>query len=700
MQENTQPDQNPETNQNSGVQEEKPETADAVVNHEKTASGPTPEETKQQITESEDVEIRELLNYKAKETTTEQPSEPGSEKVEEPAQADTKQISEEERSEIASLIASSKAGEKTVSTAEGQGDHDMVTFDTIDIDQLNKQELVELLEDVVAEKDVSKIRNQIAKIKAAYLLRRKDDVDRELQEFTHGGGEEKDFVYHDDPLDKRYNSAFRQYKDHKARFAQDLEKQKQTNLSEKFRILEELKELISSEETLKKTYDEFKRLQDEWKEIGMVPAAELSNLWQSYHFLVEKFFDKVRINKELRDLDLKKNLDLKMALCEKTEELFVEKSIIKSFKLLQKYHDEWREIGPVPSEKKEELWNRFKAATDTINQRRKEHYKGLQEEQQKNLEAKKVLCEKAEQLIAVEAVSLKDWQKQTNELNEMIKVWKTIGRAPKAHNDEIWDRFKKSLDNFFERKRSFFAEVKEQQLNNYNLKLNLCVEAEALMDSTDWKKTTQNLINLQKEWKKIGPVPRRNSDKVWKRFRSACDTFFNKKSEHFKSLHASEAENLKLKKEIIASIIDLKVGEKKAENLKKLKEFQKKWMDIGFVPFQEKDKLQKQYREAIDQLIDKMEINKHELSAAGFEEKVEMLKSAPDADWRLSKERQHIQQKINRIQEDVTVWENNIGFFSSSQKSNQLKTEFERKIEKAKSEIEGLKAKLKLIDRA
>ena len=430
----------------------------------------------------------------------------------------------------------------------------------------------------------------------------------------------------------------------------------------------------------------------------MIPASELRNLWQSYHFLVEKFFDKVRINRELRDLDLKKNLEAKLALCEKAEELLVEKSILKSFKLLQFYHDKWREIGPVPIDVKEDLWSRFKGITDKINLRRKEYYKELQDQQQTNYDTKLALCENAKEVVSESIETLKGWQVATDKVNELLKLWKTIGRAPKSKNDEVWVTFKGYLDTFFKSKREYLTELKGQQVNNYNLKIDLCTKAEAIMDSSDWRNTTRELINLQQEWKKIGPVPRKYSDKIWKKFRSSCDVFFKRKSEHFKSLHSVEDENFKKKKELISNITDYNVTKDKDTDLTALKDFQKQWIDIGFVPFKEKEKIQTSYRTAIDKLVSKMDINKSELSAADFKNRIDVLKNSPDSGRRLSKERIFITGKIKKIKEDLDVWENNIGFFSNSKQSNKLKEEFEHKISKAKSEIDSLKAKLKLLD--
>jgi len=639
-----------------------------------------------QIEESERLEI--ISMFKATDDKDQKSKEPPEESSAKKKKKSS-QISKSERNEIIRLLTGNyDSVSKETTTAEEE----------IDYNDLNKQELVELFEETVQEKNVSLIRNKVGNINKAFHHLNKGDKEKALQEFIASGGVKEEYKHVEDPLEQRFRAAFNQYKHNKSKYAEELEKQKVENLKLKTDILDELKALIDSEETLKKTYDEFKRLQDRWKEIGMVPAGELNNLWQNYHFLVELFFDKVRINKELRDLDLKKNFERKIALCEKAEELFLEKSIIKSFKLLQQFHDDWREIGPVPSESREELWERFKAASDKINVRRKEHYKELQTEQENNYEAKVVLCEKAEELIPQEELTLREWQKKTDQINDLFKVWKTVGRAPKVKNDEIWARFKTSLDSFFLTKRNFLNKLKEQQTNNLNLKIDLCVTAEAIKDSNDWKKTTNDLIRLQKEWKNIGPVPRRQSDKIWKRFRGACDEFFNRKSEFYKNIHVFEDDNLKHKQTLVKEIGAFKISKDKEANMEAFKAFQRKWLEIGHVPFKEKDKVQQDYREAIDKLIDKLDINKNELSKSGYKSKIEMFKNDPDGDWKIKKERNHLLNRINKIKEDVALWENNIGFFSSSKQSEALRKEFENKIEKAKKEIQSFEAKIKILN--
>jgi len=594
------------------------------------------------------------------------------------------QISESEKKEIVALLG-------------GKVDDHKIIDEDIDYDHLNKQELVELLEAVVNEKDISKIKKQISEIKSHFHNLNKDEINNQLNEFVSAGGNKDEFKHTEDPLEKRFNAAFGIYRHNKAKFSENLEKQKHVNLELKHKILEDLKELINSEETLKKTYDEFKVLQEKWKEIGMIPASALSELWRNYHFLVEKFFDKVRINKELRDLDLKKNMEAKIKLCEKAEDLLLEDSVLKSFKLLQKYHDEYRETGPVPSDKKDELWERFKAATEKINQTRREYYSVIQETQEKNHTAKLELIEQAKEVVAREFDSIKEWNNGTDKVNGLLNIWKTIGRVPKAHNDEVWETFRGQLNNFFERKRKYFADVKDQQMNNYNLKLGLCVEAEGIKESSDWKKNTQELINLQKQWKGIGPVPRRHSDKIWKKFRAACDEFFDRKSAHFKGRKDEEKENFENKKKLIEEIKGFKSDADRKKNIDALKEFQRKWVDIGYVPFDKKDKLYIDYRSAVDELVSKMDIKKSDLSKEDFKEKMELMRNSPDAENAIYKERSFLNNKIRKIQEDVTLWENNIGFFSISNKSSTFKDDFQKKIDTAKKEIDQIKAKVKML---
>ena len=573
---------------------------------------------------------------------------------------------------------------------EIETDYDFSTF--------NKLQLIEILEETVQDTDVAKIKDKIAAIKFNFLRICKEERDREMEQFILDGGDAESYEHVEDPLEIRFKAAFNIFRDNKLKFNEILEEQKVANFQQKNAILEELKQLINSEETLKKTYDEFRALQDKWKEIGQVPATEITNLWNNYHFLVEKFYDKVKINRELRDLDLKKNLESKIELCEKTEELLLEKSVTKAFKLLQKYHDEWKEIGPVPQEKKDEIWERFKNATDKINQVRREHYSKIQDEQQANYEAKAAICEKIEEVLNDSINSIGAWQKKSNDVNELFKVWKTIGPAQKKLNDEIWSRFKGSMDKFFNNKKEFFSRLKEQQIENYNRKLQLCVEAEALVDSKEWKKATDRIKKLQEEWKKVGPVPKRHSDKIWKRFRSACDAFFTNKSEHFSGIKGVEEENLRLKRELLERIKAYEIKKDRSENMEAIKAFQREWMAIGYVPMKYKDATQDEYRKSIDALFDKMKLNENELSTAEYRTMVEGMKEDPDSRDKVRRERNILTNKITKLRDEIIVLENNIGFFSNSKQSEIMKAEYEKKINRAKNDVKVLEAKLKILN--
>ncbi|MBN1198498.1 MAG: DUF349 domain-containing protein [Bacteroidales bacterium] len=588
---------------------------------------------------------------------------------------------------------------ETVPPAEEEEDEEEEVlhshFSEEDLNQYSQEQLLDLLEAAVAEPDLNAVKTRIALIKMAFLKKRDEqhepvDVDEDTNEQPASHEEQ-------DALNTRFESLFSIYKANKSRFLAEQEKLKKENLEKKRQILEELRTLINSEETLKKTYDEFKILQDQWKEVGMVPRGEINDLWQNYHFLVEKFFEKVKLNKELKDLDLKKNLEAKIELCEKTEELLLEPSILKSFKQLQKYHDEWKEIGPTPSDKKDEVWERFKNATDKINERRREFYASLEEEQNKNMETKNALCQQAEEVLTKRNETVKEWQDQTYKINELLKIWKSVGPVPQKYNAEIWSRFKGYLDSFFAGKKEFFDRVKDQQMHNYNLKVDLCAQAEAIKSSNDWKKTTNELIHLQSEWKKIGPVPRKHSDKIWKRFRSACDEFFKAKSDYFANIHTHEDENMKAKEELLTKLKDHQFSENKNKNLDDLKTFQREWTQIGHVPFKERDRLQNEFRQLVNKHLDKLKISEVEMTSISYQTRMESMKNDPQSRKLITRERETLSQKISKLRDDINLWENNIGFLANSKNANILKAEFEKKIDSAKNELKVMEAKMKIL---
>jgi len=616
----------------------------------------------------------------------------------------TEQVTTEEfHAELVPPLAEDQEEHEEELAAEHESHETQVNYD-----QMSRAELVDLLEKTVKEDDINAIKTTIALIKVAFLRKKKEEsltkyeaalgADTEAKEGETKEGETKEELpAEQDELDIRFNEIFNIYKANKARFVESQEKLKGENLKKKLQIIEDLKVLINSEETLKKTYDEFKALQERWKNVGMVPRGEINNLWQNYHFLVEKFFEKVKVNKELKDLDLKKNLEAKIALCEKTEELLLETSILKSFKKLQKYHEEWKELGPAPADKKDEIWERFKNATDKINERRREHYARIEDEQVKNLETKTALCEQGEEVLTVKNETIKEWQEQTNKVNELLKIWKSIGPVPQKVNAEIWNRFKANLDAFFANKKEFFDKLKDQQLHNYNLKVELCMAAESLKANTDWKKTSQELIRLQGEWKKIGPVPKKHSDKIWKRFRAACDEFFNAKSSYFSNVQSHEEENLKKKNDLMTRLKEYQFGEDKNANLEALKNFQREWTEIGHIPIKEKDRLQNEFRALVNEHLDRLKISEVEISTMNYQNRMDHLKNDPNARRMIGREKELLLNKINKMKEDVNLWENNIGFLAKSKNAAILREEFENKINKTKSELKVLEAKLKIL---
>lgn len=568
----------------------------------------------------------------------------------------------------------------------------------LDIEGKSKEELAAMLEEIVNEPDVTKIKDQVTAIRVRFMKLNKEDLDKEMEAFIESGGDKESYQHVMDEAEQRFSAAFGIFKANRAKQNELMDAQKLENLEQKKGILEELKQLIASEETLKKTYDDFRALQEKWKSIGQVPATENANLWNTYHFLVEKFFDKVNINRELRDLDMKKNLDAKIMLCERAEELLNEKSMAKAFKELQKLHEEWKEVGPVPQDKKDEIWERFKAATDKINAIRREHYAKIQEEQNANLVTKTALCEKAEELMAEELTSINAWQKKSTEFSELFKVWRTVGPAAKKQNEEIWARFKGTMDAFFAKKKEFFAGLKDRQSENLERKINLCIEAEALQESTEWKKATERFKKIQEEWKTIGPVPKRHADKIWKRFRAACDTFFNRKAEHFGGLKEEESANLAAKKALIEEIKAYEIKPSRNENMDAIKAFQKRWIEIGHVPMKHKDGINSEYRQAVDALFDRMRSNQNEITTNEYREMMEVMRDDPEAGEKIRKERTALVNRIQKLRDEIAVLENNIGFFSNSKNSELMKAEYEKKINKAKNDLKVLEAKLKIVN--
>ena len=568
----------------------------------------------------------------------------------------------------------------------------------INLSIMGKVELIALLGELMESRPVETIINDIENIKINYYKKHKAEIERKRKAFVEQGGELEDFKAEDDPYENEIKELLRKYRDLKADYNKLQDEHKRKNLEEKYKIIEEIKELIRNKESINRTFQEFRELQKKWRSLGPVPQQNVKDLWETYHHHVEAFYDYIRINQELRDLDFRKNLESKIHLCEKAEELLLESNVIEAFRILQDLHDQWREIGPVPAEMRIEIWNRFREATSKINRKHQEHFVDLKNEQKKNLDTKIALCEKAEELCNMEIHSNKDWTNRSHELMEVQKIWKTIGFAPKRDNAKIYKRFRDACDNFFNRKREFYGVFKEEQNNNLQLKIDLCVQAEALRDSSEWKKSTEELIALQQRWKEIGPVHHKQSEKVWKRFRSACDTFFERKAKHFSEIDNSFGSNLLKKVELIKQIEEFRITENDEECLKKLKDFQRQWADIGFVPLKDKDDIQEKYREAINKKFDDLQIDDSHRYMLKFKTKLEDFLEKPNGMQRIRQEREKFITRLKQLENDIVLWENNIGFFARSRNAETVIKDVESKIENTKKDIELLNRKINMID--
>jgi hypothetical protein len=565
-----------------------------------------------------------------------------------------------------------------------------------DYSLLTREELVDALKSLLALKSVQRIRAEVENIKINFYKKHKAEFERKRKEWVDAGGEIEAFEAPEDTMEPQLKELLKEYKDIKSKNNRELEDEKVKNLEQKLAIIEQIKELVSRGETV--SFQEFRDLQQRWREIGPVPQSNLNDMWENYHHHVQNFYDFVKINKELRDLDLKKNLEEKTKLCEKAEELLLESSIVNAFKKLQKFHNQWREIGPVPNENKTEIWERFREATSTINKKHQDHFEKLRDEQKVNLDAKTALCEKAEELAATVISSNKEWNKRSKEMIELQKVWKSIGFAPKKDNAKVYERFRTACDSFFANKRDFYEDSREDQQNNLQLKTELCIQAEALKENSDWKKTSDELIALQKRWKEIGPVPRKHSDEVWKRFRAACDAFFSRKNQHFSQIDNKYGDNLKAKEDLIAEIENYQVSEDVQANLDALKEFQRRWAEIGYVPIKKKEAIQKLYREALNKHFARINVDETRKNIMRFKTKIDTVQGKPKQEHKIRQERDRLFNQLKQTENDIILWENNIGFFAKSKNAEQLKKDVEHKIEMAKESIKMLEEKIRLID--
>ena len=559
-----------------------------------------------------------------------------------------------------------------------------------------KEELLSAFEALLSTQPVQIIRNDAEAIKVAFYKIYRGETEQLRRQFVEAGGQIEQFVPPTDAAEQRLKELFAEYRRKRNEYMARLDEEKEANYRTKLQIIEELKELIDSNETLNHTFNSFRELQRRWKETGPVPQTHLKDLWETYNMYVENFYNFIKINKELRDLDLKKNYEAKLQLCEEADALVLETSVITAFHKLQKLHEQWREIGPVANEYKEPLWDRFREASSKINKRHQEYFDNIKEEQKRNLELKTQLCVRTEELSEASPTTRKEWNKASEQLIEIQKVWKTIGFAPKKDNTKIYERFRTACDRFFENKRNFYLQTKAEMENNLLLKNEICAAAEAVMDSEQWKKTTDELIALQKKWKEIGPVSRRHSDAVWKRFRTACDHFFERKAAHFSEIDSQYEENLSKKRELLEELKNFSV-EERDKGFEAIKELQRRWAEIGFVPIKQKDAIQSEYRSLVDDIFARLRGSERERHMERFRGKLSSLSEGGDR--RIRHERDRLYNKMKQLEADIALLENNIGFFSKSKNAEGMIRDVNDKIERAKQEMATIIEKINLIDK-
>ncbi|MDR0507128.1 MAG: DUF349 domain-containing protein [Dysgonamonadaceae bacterium] len=569
-----------------------------------------------------------------------------------------------------------------------------------EIAALDKSEIVEQMAVAVQDNLTETAKLKIEALREAFYKLKQIEIYEAKQIFINAGGSEETFVPEKDLLEEKLKNLLAIFREKKNSLIAETTKIKEENLAAKKTIIEKLKRLIESQDDFYKVYNEFRKLQHQWKEIKHVPHDAINDLWKDYQLYSEKFYDLLKINNEMRDYDFKKNLELKQALCESVERLDEEKDIVSAFYQLQKLHQEWREIGPVAKELREDIWSRFKKASFVINKKHQAHFESLRMLEQRNSKEKIALCEEIENIDYSKLTNFKAWDTQYKHVLEAQEKWKAIGFAPKKNNVKLFERFRAACDVFFAKKGEYYKHAKTSMDLNLEKKKSLCEKAEALKESEDWKNTTDKFIALQKEWKETGQVPYRYSDSLWKRFIGACDHFFEKKSKHFSSQKTSESESLKKKIAIIEQINSLDENLSGNDAIEQLRELMSEFNAAGHVPFREKDKIYKEYRNAVDRHFDRLKVDESKRRLQTFKTNVnEMTGGEGKAKNKLLNEREKLMRSYERLKGDIQTYENNIGFLSVSSKGGGgLLKEMTRKIETLKEELDLILDKIEVID--
>ena len=501
-----------------------------------------------------------------------------------------------------------------------------------------------------------------------------------LSKIKSENGEENPLNNPFEAVEQNFKAMYADYKKERADFNRRQEEEREANLVKKQAIIDELKSLVEGQEDVSAQFPAFRELQNRWREAGPVPVKSFRDINDTYQYYVEKFYDMVKINRDLRDLDFRKNLEAKEALCEAAEKLAENENVVNAFHELQKLHEQWKEFGPVAKEKREDIWNRFKAATAVINKRYQAHFEGLKEQQEENLAKKKVLCEKLEEIAGREIANASEWTTLSKEIEALQAEWRTIGFATKKENQKIYDRFRAACDKFFERKRDYYTSIKDNMNENLEKKQAIIEQAEALTSSTEWKKATDQFISLQKQWKEIGAVPRKKSEQLWKRFRAACDEFFANRDANAKPENDYYG-NLKAKKRLIEEVRAYELSQDETVNAEQMRSFNERWQAIGHVPFKEKDTVIAEFKEAMQEKFPLFSSRQR----GGQTRQPAAPKSPKDV----------LIAKYNALQQDITTYENNIGFFAASKNSAPLIQQMQQKIDDAKEELKKLEERIR-----
>lgn len=559
----------------------------------------------------------------------------------------------------------------------------------------SKKEIVDRVKEI-AHGDETPLKDEIDYLKTIFYKMHFAEREADMKAFIEGGGNPDAYKALPDDEEVAFKAEMGIIKEKRAKIFMQIEQEKLDNLKAKLDIIEKIKGMITSPEEANKSYQEFKKLQQEWKEIKLIPAEKANELWRNYQLYVEQYYDLLKLNSEAREYDFKKNLEIKTRLCEAAEKLSDEQDVISAFHQLQKLHQEYRETGPVAKDLREDLWARFKAASTVINKKHQQHFEELRSKEEENLAKKTALCEKVEAMLPIERKNASDWEKATKEIIAIQTEWKTIGFAPHKMNIKIFERFRLACDNFFGQKAEFFKGLKQQFAENTEKKKALVEQAQALQDSTDWKATSEKLVALQKEWKTIGMVPKKLGDKLWSDFLGACNHFFEQRNTVNAGTRGEERENLGKKREVIEQLKALSENAVEATQ-EKMRELVDKYNEIGHVPFKEKDKLYKEYHEVLDKLYKQLNISISRRRLDKFKNNLKnVAEKGVDA---LDNERGRLMRRYEQLRQEIQTYDNNLGFLNaSSKKGNSLIDELNRKVQKLKDDMELVKQKIKAID--